>query len=39
MHYQHRRGDLADAQIRAKLVLHEELHRRESIMPRADIGL
>ena len=36
VHYKHRRGDAANPQIRAKLVLHEKSHRHEPIMPRAD---
>ena len=38
VYYQHRRGDLANAQIRAKLILHEKPHRQEPIVSRADIG-
>jgi hypothetical protein len=37
VHDQRRCGDLASAQIRAKLVLHQEPHRHEPVMMRADI--
>ena len=37
VHYQHRRGDLASAQIRAELVLHQQPHWHEPVMMRADI--
>ena len=37
VNYQHRCGDLAGDQIRAKLVLHEKPHRHEPIMVRTNI--
>src|SRR5262245_35489925 len=36
--YQHRRRDLADAQIRAELVLHQQPYRHEPILLHPDIG-
>ena len=37
VHHQDRCGDLASAQIRAKPVLHQQAHRHEPVVLRADI--
>ena len=38
VHHERWRRDLPNAQVRAELVLHDDPHRREPVVPCADIG-